>query len=168
MYLLGNMSAADNTKVIGLAWPDDRQGSICSLTPLVLSTSAASSSTDLHTHIHRELIPSEIEVQMENPSVSTASDTSVKGSGLYRKNISKQATDCSKNKTASDVFSMLSETEARSSSGTATPEYYTGLPLVRTWSNPALYEGGYRVHGFSGPDLTNHGYKQLQGPCCDR
>ena len=162
------MSAADNTKLIGLAWPDDRQGSICSLTPLVLSTSAASSSVDLHTQAHKELITSsEVEVQMENPSVSTASESSVKGSGLYKKNTSKQITDSHKNKTF-DMFSINCETEARPCSGRATPEYYTGLPLVRTWSNPALSEGGFVGQGLCGTDLTNHGYKQLEGPCCDR
>ena len=84
------MSGTDNTKVIGLAWPDDRQGSICSLTPLVLSTSATNSMADLHSQ--RALIASEVEVHLGNsPSASAtasgATDTSSgKAVGHYKKN----------------------------------------------------------------------------------
>ena len=100
------MSSTDNTKVIGLAWPDDRQGSICSLTPLVLSTSATSSVADLDSQ--RALIASEVEVHLGNPSTSTTSATetsSGKGPGLFKKNLNtKQVTDNYRHKGSSEMM----------------------------------------------------------------
>ena len=164
------MSNTDNTKVIGLAWPDDRQGSICSLTPLVLSTSTTSSAADLHSQ--RALIPSEVEVHLGNPSTSTASATdtsSGEGAGLYKKNSNtKQVTDNHKHKAASETMPNESDSDAVQCSGGAPPDYYGGGPLVRTWSNPTLYEGGFLRHTFCGSDMPNHPYNKLQGTCCDR
>ena len=168
------MSSTDNTKVIGLAWPDDRQGSICSLTPLVLSTSATSSVADLHSQ--RELIASEVEVHLGNsPSASAAAsgatDTSSgKAAGHYKKNPNtKQVTDSNKHTgTTSEMIPNETDSGAVQCSGGAPPEYCGGFPLARTWSNPTLYEGGFMRHPFSGSETPNHPYNKLQGTCCER
>ena len=168
------MSSTDNTKMIGLAWPDDRQGSICSLTPLVLSTSATSSVADLHSQ--RALITSEVEVHLGNsPSASAAAggatDTSSgKAAGHYKKNPNtKQLTDNHRHVgTTTEMIPNETDSDAAQCTGGTPPEYYGGFPLVRTWSNPTLYEGGFMRHPFSGSEMPNHPYNKLQGACCDR
>ncbi len=75
--IASHIRMSDNTKTIGLSWPDDRQGSLCSLTPLMRPCSADSSVSDLYSH--REVI-SDVEVHLENTSTIFPAPTSAAAS----------------------------------------------------------------------------------------
>lgn len=162
------MSAQDNTKVVGLVWPDDRLGSFCSLTPLVRAPSADSAST-----ISREVITSEVEVHLDGSGVFPASTEASQKGGLYKKNTNRgSAENYNRQKGPYDVFSIHSEINSanrgtKSANGCGTPpEYQPRVHLVRTWSNPTLYNERQPV--FSTSETSSHVHKQFQGPCLDR